>query len=84
MKTESGVNYFSCNISLTFRNDYYRHEYIQYIRAVWKGCHHWIQGDNKNKKKWKFQSDHTEVLEESGIKTPGIKQAQIWVQHVNE
>ena len=61
---------------IPFLNSCYRHKYIQHIRAVYKGCHNCIQGDNNNNAKLKFQAEQTERLEAHGLNITGIKQAQ--------
>ena len=43
-----------------------------------------IQKDNNSKTRSKFQAEHTEILEQSGIKRTRIKQAQKRVQQVKE
>ena len=40
------------------------------------------QTENNNKKRWKFQGKQIEVLEQCGINTTGMKQAQKQVQQV--
>ena len=55
------------------------HKYGQYSRAFLQGWHHYIQGEDNNNPRLKFQADHTEGIEGNGLKIKGIKQAQTMI-----
>ena len=54
----------------------YRHKDRQYIIAAWQGCHNFIESDNNNNARLKFQAEQTEGLEGHGIEITGRKQPQ--------
>ena len=61
---------------MNFFNACYGHTDRQYIRDVCQGCHHFIQGDNINNPRLKFQAYQTKGLEGHGLKIIGRKQAK--------
>ena len=47
---------------MPYFNAWYRHKYRQYIRAVLQGCYYFIQIDNNNNARLKFQVEHVWTL----------------------
>ena len=69
------VNFGSSDHTL-FNACYKNRDKRQYIRAVWKNYHHWVQGYNNNNETLKFQAEYTEGIDVHELNITEIKQSQ--------
>ena len=65
---------------IPFFNACYKHKNRHYNRAVWKGCHHCIQGDNNKNVGLTFQAYQTEDLEGRGLIKHEENKHKKWTQ----